>query len=62
LYSGTHTKTAKFSKQKKRGKKLKKKLAMPPEISSDVELKKYWAQRYRLFSKFDDGIMLDRGV
>ena len=23
---------------------------------------KYWAQRYRLFSRFDDGIWLDRGV
>ena len=22
---------------------------------------KYWAQRYRLFSKFDEGIQLDKG-
>jgi len=24
-------------------------------------LKKYWAQRYRLFSRFDSGIKLDEG-
>lgn len=34
---------------------------MPPEIASVPELAKYWAQRYRLFSRFDDGIKLDRG-
>ncbi|XP_046451399.1 trimethylguanosine synthase-like isoform X3 [Daphnia pulex] len=30
-----------------------------PEIPENKELKKYWAQRYRLFSKFDKGIRLD---
>jgi len=29
--------------------------------SSDPELSKYWWQRYRLFSRFDKGIMIDRG-
>ena len=27
----------------------------------DDELSKYWWQRYRLFSRFDSGIMIDRG-
>ncbi|XP_046630637.1 uncharacterized protein LOC124310719 isoform X2 [Daphnia pulicaria] len=30
-----------------------------PEIPENKELKKYWAQRYKLFSKFDKGIRLD---
>lgn len=34
---------------------------LPPEIVADPELAKYWAQRYRLFSRFDEGIQLDRG-
>lgn len=29
--------------------------------SNDAELHKYWWQRYRLFSRFDSGIMIDRG-
>jgi len=29
--------------------------------SDDPELSKYWWQRYRLFSRFDQGIMIDRG-
>uniref|UniRef100_A0A2K6MLA7 Trimethylguanosine synthase n=1 Tax=Rhinopithecus bieti TaxID=61621 RepID=A0A2K6MLA7_RHIBE len=33
---------------------------LPPEIAAVPELAKYWAQRYRLFSRFDDGIKLDR--
>ncbi|XP_066037297.1 trimethylguanosine synthase [Chamaea fasciata] len=33
---------------------------IPPEIAADPELIKYWAQRYRLFSRFDEGIKLDR--
>lgn len=35
-------------------------MLVPEEIENDKELKKYWAQRYRLFSKFDDGIKMDR--
>ncbi|NXF10216.1 TGS1 synthase, partial [Smithornis capensis] len=34
--------------------------AIPAEIAADPELVKYWAQRYRLFSRFDEGIKLDR--
>lgn len=34
---------------------------MPVEIAEDPELRKYWGQRYRLFSKFDEGVKLDRG-
>ena len=33
-----------------------------PEVTDNKELKKYWAQRYRLFSKFDKGIKLDYGI
>ncbi|KAM3838727.1 trimethylguanosine synthase isoform 1-T1 [Vipera latastei] len=33
---------------------------LPQEIADDPELSKYWAQRYRLFSRFDEGIQLDR--
>jgi len=29
--------------------------------SSDPQISKYWWQRYRLFSRFDRGIMIDRG-
>ncbi|XP_056377911.1 trimethylguanosine synthase [Hyla sarda] len=47
-------------KCKKKKKKQKKKLqSLPPEISADPHLAKYWAQRYRLFSRFDEGIKLD---
>ncbi|XP_025069966.1 trimethylguanosine synthase isoform X1 [Alligator sinensis] len=35
-------------------------LSLPTEIAADPDLAKYWAQRYRLFSRFDDGIKLDR--
>ena len=56
-------------KEKKRdGKKKKKtkpvvldKKNVPEEFHNDPELLKYWLQRYRLFSKFDEGIVLDRG-
>ena len=36
--------------------------AFLPEVTDNKELKKYWAQRYRLFSKFDKGIKLDYGI
>ncbi|XP_041698033.1 trimethylguanosine synthase-like [Coregonus clupeaformis] len=32
---------------------------MPAEIAAEPELAKYWAQRYRLFSRFNEGIKLD---
>lgn len=49
------------SKKKKKKNKNKKAVGLPPEIAAVPELAKYWAQRYRLFSRFDDGIKLDRG-
>ena len=33
-----------------------------PHLSPSVQLHKYWSQRYRLFSRYDDGICLDRGT
>ena len=36
-------------------------LAKPPEIRDNPDLMKYWAQRYRFFSRFDHGIKLDEG-
>ncbi|NXT95215.1 TGS1 synthase, partial [Anhinga rufa] len=48
-------------KEKKRRRRNKVALgAIPAEIAADPELAKYWAQRYRLFSRFDEGIKLDR--
>ncbi|XP_041101903.1 trimethylguanosine synthase [Polyodon spathula] len=51
--------TSNLKKTKKKKKKKKKVCTMPPEIAADPELAKYWAQRYRLFSRFDEGIKLD---
>ena len=51
----------KMVKQKRRRRKRRKCLPMPPDVASDDELRKYWAQRYRLFSRFDEGIRMDRG-
>ena len=34
---------------------------MPEDFVDKPQMKKFWAQRYRLFSKFDHGIMLDEG-
>lgn len=50
-------------KQKKKVQKKKNRITQSviPEIAADPELAKYWAQRYRLFSRFDEGIQLDRG-
>ncbi|KAK3090023.1 hypothetical protein FSP39_008599 [Pinctada imbricata] len=58
------SKTSSYQKKKK-GKRKKKRsgkpaMPMPGEIAEDSELRKYWAQRYRLFSRFDEGIKLDR--
>ncbi|CAB1317504.1 unnamed protein product [Coregonus sp. 'balchen'] len=54
--------TGKRGKKKKKNKKTKKMGkcgGMPAEIAAEPELAKYWAQRYRLFSRFDEGIKLD---
>uniref|UniRef100_A0A8B9ELL1 Trimethylguanosine synthase n=1 Tax=Anser cygnoides TaxID=8845 RepID=A0A8B9ELL1_ANSCY len=51
------------AKKKEKRRKRKNKIALgsiPAEIAADPELVKYWAQRYRLFSRFDEGIKLDR--
>lgn len=32
-----------------------------PPSSMPEEMHKYWAQRYRLFLKYDEGILLDQG-
>ena len=34
---------------------------VPDDMKSIPELQKYWAQRYRLFSLFDEGIKMDHG-
>lgn len=34
---------------------------MPPEISAEKCLKKFWYNRFALFTKFDQGIKMDRG-
>uniref|UniRef100_H3DLA1 Trimethylguanosine synthase n=1 Tax=Tetraodon nigroviridis TaxID=99883 RepID=H3DLA1_TETNG len=52
-------------KEEKKAKKRKKnkhtkKHQVPEEMATEPELAKYWAQRYRLFSRFDQGIKLDR--
>ncbi|XP_035990202.1 trimethylguanosine synthase isoform X2 [Fundulus heteroclitus] len=44
----------------KKNRKRRKKQQVPAEMAADPELAKYWAQRYRLFSRFDEGITLDR--
>ncbi|XP_071593671.1 trimethylguanosine synthase [Heliangelus exortis] len=52
-----------IAKKKEKKKRRRKKNALgtiPAEIAADPELAKYWAQRYRLFSRFDEGIKLDR--
>uniref|UniRef100_W5UKV7 Trimethylguanosine synthase n=1 Tax=Ictalurus punctatus TaxID=7998 RepID=W5UKV7_ICTPU len=56
----------KSSKKKKKKKKARNRRRrrdvgadMPPEIAAEPELAKYWAQRYRLFSRFDEGVKLD---
>lgn len=53
-------------KKKKKARRRKRREAggdvdVPPEIAAEPELAKYWAQRYRLFSRFDEGIKLDHG-
>ncbi|KAL1129459.1 hypothetical protein AAG570_013985 [Ranatra chinensis] len=45
--------------QKKRRKRRLRKWNLPAEIIDNERLLKYWYQRYRLFSKYDEGIKLD---
>lgn len=48
--------------QKKKKRKQNKRNNLPAEVDGDSTLMKYWVKRYRLFSKFDLGIKLDRGL
>ena len=42
--------------------KINKQEKAPADIINSQVLKKYWFQRYRLFSRFDEGIKLDHGM
>ncbi|XP_061925683.1 trimethylguanosine synthase-like [Entelurus aequoreus] len=46
--------------KKKKRKWANKQQQVPADMASEPGLAKYWAQRYRLFSRFDQGIRLDR--
>ncbi|XP_027876699.1 trimethylguanosine synthase isoform X2 [Xiphophorus couchianus] len=50
----------KHVKKPNKNRKRRKKPKVPAEMAADPELVKYWAQRYRLFSRYDEGIRLDR--
>lgn len=43
-----------------KSKKKKKLKNLPPEVVAP-HMHKYWAKRYQLFSKYDEGIKLDQG-
>ncbi|NWX58328.1 TGS1 synthase, partial [Promerops cafer] len=60
LPAGDEKITAKKKETKRRRRNKNALRAIPPEIAADPELVKYWAQRYRLFSRFDEGVKLDR--
>nr|XP_043870766.1 trimethylguanosine synthase isoform X2 [Solea senegalensis] len=45
---------------KRKTRKQRRKQQAPADMAVKPELAKYWAQRYRLFSRFDEGIKLDR--
>ncbi|CAK9816789.1 Trimethylguanosine synthase [Anthophora plagiata] len=52
--------SVKKTQKKKRRKQSKRNISLPIEIDNDKTLMKYWLKRYSLFSKFDQGIKLDR--
>lgn len=52
--------SVKKSQKKRRRKQNKRNISLPAEVDNDRDLMKYWVKRYRLFSKFDQGIKLDR--
>lgn len=56
-------KSLKKKKKKKARRRMRREVGVdvPPEIAAEPELAKYWAQRYRLFSRFDEGVKLDHG-
>lgn len=51
---------AKRIQKKKKRKQNKRHVSLPPEVAGDRTMMKYWVKRYSLFSKFDEGIKLDR--
>uniref|UniRef100_T1JFH1 Trimethylguanosine synthase n=1 Tax=Strigamia maritima TaxID=126957 RepID=T1JFH1_STRMM len=51
--------TIKCRKKTKKRNKKRFRPEIPSEIASNPDLIKYWQQRYRIFSKFDDGIEMD---
>ncbi|TNN58138.1 Trimethylguanosine synthase [Liparis tanakae] len=51
---------AKKPKNKRKGRRGRQSQPVPAEMALEPELAKYWAQRYRLFSRFDEGVRLDR--
>uniref|UniRef100_A0A0A9XNR9 Trimethylguanosine synthase n=2 Tax=Lygus hesperus TaxID=30085 RepID=A0A0A9XNR9_LYGHE len=57
--SGAEKKERPLKRRKRKLRKRKPNAAMPEEIRQNEKLKKWWYQRYRLFSKFDEGILLD---
>lgn len=59
-WEGLSMKGEKRPKKKRKGNQGRKQ-QVPAEMAAEPELAKYWAQRYRLFSRFDEGIKLDRG-
>lgn len=54
-------KVQKDKKEKKKKRKNKITALLPPEIANDKTLLKYWYKRFSIFSKFDQGIRMDRG-
>ena len=52
--------SVKRTQKKKKRKQSKRNISLPAEIDNDKSLLKYWLKRYRLFSKFDQGVKLDR--
>ncbi|XP_036412042.1 trimethylguanosine synthase [Colossoma macropomum] len=56
---GVETEVTSKKKKKKKARRRRREVDVPPEIAAEPELAKYWAQRYRLFSRFDEGIKLD---
>lgn len=52
----------KKNRSKSKAKNLNKLTEVPAEIMNEKKtLMKYWAQRFRLFSRFDEGVKMDRG-
>lgn len=55
--------TVKRKRNKKKANygKMLERLDLPDWVRNDHAMLKYWLQRYRLFSRWDEGIQLDRG-